>query len=58
MKTIEKLKPCPFCGGEVKEMNPSWNLANAKCNDCDAEWGYCGAKFDGRYKKFNKRYIK
>ena len=40
---IEKLKPCPFCGGvadfRVKLVNPARGLSQIKvgCMDCEAE---------------------
>ena len=51
----DKLIPCPFCGGEVLESNPSWNTAQAQCRSCGETWGTCGAKFEGRYEKWNTR---
>ena len=53
--TNKELDYCPFCGGKVIEVNPSWNLANAECTRCGEEWGHCGAKFEGRYDKWNTR---
>lgn len=46
---------CPFCGGKVVEEVVSWNIAQAKCTDCEETWGACGAKFEGRYDKWNAR---
>lgn len=37
----DKLKPCPFCGGEIKLYSHCGNDyfgCLAKCQDCDAEY--------------------
>lgn len=37
----EKLKPCPFCGGEASINRPSGRmLFCVVCDDCDANSGY------------------
>ena len=53
--SVNNLLPCPFCGGEVVEENPQWNMANAKCTSCDEKWGHCGSKYGGRFDKWNVR---
>lgn len=53
--TDQELKPCPFCGGVVVEHKQSWNIASAKCTDCEEEWGFCGAIYPYRYRKWNMR---
>ena len=35
----EKLKPCPFCGGNVEKIGGSWNLS-IQCR----KWRTCGAR--------------
>ena len=52
---ITKLKPCPFCGGQTVEKNPSWNMAHAECVVCGEQWGFCGKNFDGRLDSWNTR---
>lgn len=52
---VNNLLPCPFCGGEVKEEKPRWNIAHAKCTKCGEEWGHCGSKYKGRFGKWNIR---
>jgi len=53
---MSELLPCPFCGGEVVEELPLWNMAHARCTGCHIIWGTCGSKYEGRYTKWNTRY--
>jgi len=53
--SVSNLLPCPFCGGKVEEEKVQWNIAQAKCTDCEEVWGTCGSKAEGRYDKWNVR---
>ena len=55
LDNVSNLLPCPFCGGKVIEEKPHWNMANAKCTECNNEWGHCGSQYEGRFDKWNKR---
>ena len=57
---MEKLKPCPFCGGEAKCINtrivdnhdnPFWWVL---CNECDANTGMYVNRVDA-IKTWNRR---
>ena len=45
----DRLKPCPFCGGEVK-----WISGNIVCEKCNLKFRYCG-DFELTNKRWNTR---
>ena len=36
----EKLKPCPFCGGEAEILQTSGHMFCPLCSDCDTSGGH------------------
>lgn len=58
MKDV-KLKPCPFCGGEVKHFRYSWGVCGVvHCQVCKTKfvlpWGECTTDMD-LYNAWNRR---
>ena len=46
----DKLKPCPFCGGEV-----GWKSGRIVCDKCDLNFKYHNSSFELTNKAWNTR---
>ncbi len=53
-----KIKPCPFCGSEVRweVYDRGWGVG-LTCRECDIDFGSAGSKKEERAaeKRFNRR---
>ncbi|MCT8349832.1 Lar family restriction alleviation protein [Photorhabdus temperata] len=50
----EKLKPCPFCGGEAAKLCTSWKLVIVFCTTCKNQTARCLSQSDA-IQAWNKR---
>lgn len=56
---MKELKPCPFCGGEIKKViAPIMNTVMFVCDKCGADVCFYGAEYDPKATKAWNRRVK